>query len=161
MVEQIQNAPPEDEPVYENVLFLGELPGAMGSVPLVIQAQPLEAQRQQALDYFTFLTAPDSQMLQFNADTLPRTALLHLCGTSMVKLVYGIGMGASGIGSTSPIDNKILMLTGDGNATIGPPAPLVLPPPNEGGKRNASDDTSTVRNNPKSKRKWLLVATRQ
>jgi hypothetical protein len=128
MAEPLQNAPPAADPVYENVLFSGELPGAVGSVPLVIQAQPLEAQRQQALDYFTFLTAPESQMLQFNADTLPRTALLHLCGTSMVKLVYGIGMGASGIGSTSPIDNKILMLTGDGNATIGPPAPLVLPP---------------------------------
>jgi hypothetical protein len=128
MVEQPQDAPEEAAPAYENVMFSGELPGATGSVPTVIHAQPLEAQRQQALDYFSFLMAPDSQLLQFNADTLPRTALLHLVGTSMVKLVYGIGMGASGIGSTSPIDNKLLMLTGDGNATIGPPAPLVLPP---------------------------------
>ena len=62
-----------------------------------------------------------------NVDELPRTAVIGIPGSCLVKVVYGLGLGVSAIGQESPLDSKVLMLHGDGNQDIGVPQPLVLP----------------------------------
>ena len=69
----------------------------------------------------------EGDLVALNAHTMPITALLHMPDTNMVKVVFGCGFGASNPGTTAPTDGRILCLTGEGGADMGPPTPLVLP----------------------------------
>eukprot|EP00957_Ditylum_brightwellii_P166141 12648864-Ditylum_brightwellii.AAC.1 len=47
--------------------------------------------------------------------------------SNLVKVAHGFGIGTSGIGKTSPIDDKFLVLAGEGGSKIGDPQCLVFP----------------------------------
>ena len=116
---------PED---HENVLFTADtLPGPDTNIGHSIAETPIDTQRQIAIDFFTFLKSENKQLSQMNADNVPRTCVIGIPGSSLVKIVYGAGLGVSGIGQQSPIDSKLLVLHGDGGLDIGTPRPLVLP----------------------------------
>ena len=120
----------EEEEVleYENIFFTtGELPTATTNIGRVIATTSMNDQHQQAVDFFNFLQDENRQLLQLNADTVPRTAIICIPGLNYVKTVYGVSIGASGIGQNSPTDGKLLVLHGDGGIDIGTPHPFVLP----------------------------------
>jgi hypothetical protein len=113
---------------YENVLFTtNTLPGANTNIGTAMAAVPTNTSRQQAIDFYNFLQEEDRQLLTLNIDHIPRTALISIPGSVDVKVVFGASIGASTIGQHSPIDNKVLVLHGDGGNDIGTPQPLVLP----------------------------------
>jgi hypothetical protein len=115
-----------DEP-HQPQLFDGTLPGATGEIGQVFAAMDMETQRTNALQFHEFLVNPDSELLTLNGDNTPRTCIIGLPNSSKVRVLHCFGIGASAIGATSPIDNKLLALSGDGGHDIGAPAPLVLP----------------------------------
>ena len=104
------------------------LPGPTGDVPKLLDTTSKEDQRKQADGLFDFLTSVDPALARLNEGNDIFVALVNVPKTSLVKVVYGLGLGSSPIGpSVSAIDGKLLMLHGDGNKDIGPPQPLVLP----------------------------------
>lgn len=60
-------------------------------------------------------------------ENTPRTVIFGIPNSSKLWIGHAMGLGASAIGHTSPIDDKLLILTGDGGHDIGAPAPFVLP----------------------------------
>ena len=112
---------------HTNVLYSGTLPGPNNNVPTTLNDTPLLQQRTNAEELFTFLKSENVQYLDLNGDDTPRVALISIPLTKMVRVIYSLGMGSSGIGRTNALANKFLMLTGDGGKDIGPPTPLVLP----------------------------------
>ena len=104
------------------------LPGPTGDVPKLLDATSKDDQRKQADGLFAFLTSADPALARLNEGNDIFVALVNVPKTSLVKVVYGLGLGSSPIGSSvSAVDGKLLMLHGDGNKDIGPPQPLVLP----------------------------------
>ena len=54
-------------------------------------------------------------------------ALVNVPKTFLVKFIYCMGMGSSPIGeNASPVDGKLLILQGNGNADLGPPQLVCL-----------------------------------
>ena len=120
--------PATQEDQHENVMFTtNTLPGSDTNIGNLIATTPIEEQHQIAIDFHTFLTENDRQLSQLNADTIPRTAVIGMPGSELVKIVYGAGIGVSAIGQHSPINSKLLLLHGDGGPDIGFPHPYVLP----------------------------------
>ena len=78
------------------------------------------------MELLTFLRQENRLDMQLNADSTVQTALLSVPSTALVKVVYCTGIGASGLGSTSPINGKFLVLTGEGGKELGTPSVLVL-----------------------------------
>ena len=121
-------ADPEDPADYERVIFTeNELPGPASAVATQLSTTPIEIQRQQAIEFHTFLTSENRNLLELNSDTTARTAIIGIPGTNNVKVVYGASIGASGIGQTADTDNQVLLLQGDGGGDLGTPRPLTLP----------------------------------
>jgi hypothetical protein len=114
---------------YTNQIHDGTLPAPVGNVATALNADSLADQRTAATSLFTFLQNPERELLQLNIGDgdKPRTFLINLPNSSKVRVCHCIGVGASAIGTTSPTDGKLLVLTGDGGHDIGAPAPLVLP----------------------------------
>lgn len=114
---------------YVNILFNGTLPAARGKIAKQLMDTTPAQQRQQSEEISTFLNPTNNPNLhQCNADNSPAyTFVMGIPGTTKLKFVYGIGFGASGIGATTPLDGKILLLTGEGGGSMGPPTSLVLP----------------------------------
>jgi hypothetical protein len=119
--------PPEIE-AYKRVIFTdNKLPGPASAVATQISNTPIDEQRQQAIDFYTFLVGEDRNLLELNSDTTARTAIISIPGTNNVKVVYGASIGASGIGRTENTDDQLLLLQGDGGGDLGTPRPLTLP----------------------------------
>lgn len=117
----------DNEDGHVNVIHTtNDFPAPEGSVPSIFQAIPLLRQRLQSEQFFEFAANPDADLLQFNADVVPRTALICLPRSSKVKVVYCPGRGSSPIGEESPLENKHLFLTGDADQELGDPTPVVL-----------------------------------
>ena len=114
---------------YTNQIHDGTLPGPVGNVATALNTDSFADQRTAATAFFTFLTNPEKELLQLNIGEgdKPRTFLINLPNSSKVRVGHCIGVGASAIGTTSPTDGKLLVLTGEGGHDIGAPAPLVLP----------------------------------
>ena len=119
---------PDATQEYTPVHFTADsLPRATGTMASAFATVEPEQQRKAALDLFNFLWASDrGDMLRLNMGTALLTALVAVPGTCMVKVVYGFGVGAAGIGEENPLQNKFLMMHGDGARTIGLPEVLVL-----------------------------------
>jgi hypothetical protein len=109
-----------------NIIYSGTLPGPVGNIATVIHSVPIDQQKQQFLDFYTFLSDDTSVLLQLNADKAYRVCLVGLPASSKVRIVHCMGLGSSAIGMTSPVDNNLLLLTGDGGIDIGTPIPLML-----------------------------------
>ena len=112
---------------YENTIWDGELPSATGNLAKEFEKIAIIDQKDLATSVFTFLSTETSNLTQLNAENRLYTALVNLPYSNEVRVLYGLGYGASGIGITSPIENKILTLSGEGDATIGLPPTLTLP----------------------------------
>eukprot|EP00957_Ditylum_brightwellii_P159937 12174274-Ditylum_brightwellii.AAC.1 len=64
------------------------------------------------------LTTP---LLNLNTNRGRFTAMINTTHSNKVKLIHCVGVGASTIGAASPTDGKLLMLSGEGNKTMGCP----------------------------------------
>ena len=103
------------------------LPKATGSIPPTFTITTFANQRDTAMELFTFLRSPNPQLLKLNEGATVYTALVSIPRSKLVKLVFCPGMGSSPIGAaSSPIDEKLLFLHGDGSDELGPPSPLCL-----------------------------------
>ena len=101
------------------VSFTGTLPGPDGQISTVLAADTNNAHRTTALEFFQFLRQENRLDMQLNADAKIRTALLAVPSTALVKVVYCVNLGVSGLGSTSSINGKFLVLTGEGGKELG------------------------------------------
>jgi hypothetical protein len=116
---------PED---FENIFFDEDtLPGADTNIGNIISTTSVEDQRTQCIDFYSFLTNENRQLSQLNLDTVARVAIIGMPGSPYIKVVYGSGIGVSPIGQTTAIDDKLLVLHGDGGPDIGTPQPFTLP----------------------------------
>ena len=113
---------------YQHQIYNGTLPGPVGQVANQLINDDVATHRQRAIDLFDFFQNPDKNLLDLNSDATPRTCIIGIPSSSMVRVLHTVGTGASGIGSASPIDGQLLFLTGDGGNDLGTPVPLVLPP---------------------------------
>jgi hypothetical protein len=113
---------------YEPVLYDGTLPGPIGAVATSLSTTDAATHRQHAIDLYQFFVDPDKVLLQLNMDHTPRTCIVGMPDSHQIRVTHAIGTGSSGIGSISLLDNKLLLLTGDGGPDIGTPLPLLLPP---------------------------------
>ena len=118
----------DNEYEHETILFTtNELPEPTTVVATEIAKIATEVQQTQAVNLYNFLIDDSSSLLELNADASAYTFLVHIPGSSKVKLCYGIGVGSSGLGQTSPLDGKFISLTGDGGGIVGVPIPFVFP----------------------------------
>ena len=125
--ERLDDQPAEQEE-YERIVFTdNELPGPASAVATQISNTPIVNQRQQTIDFYNFLANNERNLLELNSDTTARTAIISIPGTNNVKVVYGVSIGASGIGQTLDTDDHLLLLQGDGGGDLGTPRPLTLP----------------------------------
>ena len=125
MAEEGDDAAPR---VHVPLFFEGTLPVATNNVTNIITTtMDVASQRQRSVDFFTFLSANNPQLLQLNEGAVSHTALINIPRSSKVKVAFGISIGASPIGETSPLDGTVLCLSGDGGEDLGHPPPLVLP----------------------------------
>ena len=114
---------------YISRYFLGTLPAGTGDVARSLAASfTPEQQRQAAVDLFSFLQEEFGDLRDLNGDNRPFTALVAIPGTHRVRVIYGLGAGSAGIGQVSPLQDKLLALTGEGGGLLGPPQPMILPP---------------------------------
>lgn len=109
------------------VLYRGTLPGPIGAVANQLNTETIETHRQRAIDLYQFLVNDDKEFMQLNMENTARTCLIGLPSSSTVRVLHTTGVGASGLGAMSDIDNKLLFLSGDGGPDIGSPLPLTLP----------------------------------
>ena len=113
---------------YVPIIYDGTLPGPTGNVATILSTTDVATHRQRAIDLFQFFVDADSVLMQLNMDHTPRTCLVGMPDSNRIRVLHTVGVGASGIGAVSIIDNQLLFLTGDGGPDIGTPMPLVLPP---------------------------------
>ena len=112
---------------HTNVIWTESLPAATCYVARELEKQSHDQHRRNAKQLHAFLTSKNRQNLLLNCDDTPYTALGNIPDTTLVWVVYGFSVGTAGLGCTSPIDGKLLLLTGDGDSTMGPPSPLLFP----------------------------------
>ena len=113
------------------VIWDGTLPSPKASVAKELAKVALENQRAQTALFYNLLVQDDNtrDLHQLNHDTTPVVcALVNVPKLKMVKLVYLLKYGAAGFMKNSPLDNKILVLTGDGDNKMGLPKQMLLPP---------------------------------
>eukprot|EP00957_Ditylum_brightwellii_P104236 7940003-Ditylum_brightwellii.AAC.1 len=82
-------------------------------------AMLIAQQKERAEAMHTFMWNPSNTLLHLNADGGKFTALINTPQSNKVKVVHGIGVGTSAIGSSAPTDGNILMLTGEGDQHLG------------------------------------------
>ena len=127
---------------YAHVIFTADSPpNATGSIAKHFAAVPTTDQRSQTEAFFSFLTSNENPM-KLNGGNNLFTALLIVPDTSNVRVIYGTGYCAGSVGASSPIDNKFLALSGEGDATVGPPEVQFFPTTVRGRHRvlNPPDD---------------------
>ena len=113
---------------YVNTTFDGSFPAAIGEIAKKIGATTPEVLKEKSKNLYNFLSLQAPNLHQLNGDDSPYTALVPLPYSHNLRLVYGLEVGTSPIGSTSQVDGHILVLTKEANEEIGPPVPLALPP---------------------------------
>jgi hypothetical protein len=113
---------------YENLFFTNDtLPGVNTNIGNIINNTSIEDQCNQCIDFYTFLSDENHQLSQLNLDTITCVAIIGMPGSSLIKVVYGPGIGVSPIGQHTTIDKRLLLLHGDGGPDIGTPQPFTLP----------------------------------
>ena len=109
------------------VLFTNiNLPDAIGDIAKTFAATPTNIQRKNAMDLYDYLWN-EQEITRVNVGNPLMTAIVAIPNTCKVKVVYGLGYGTAGLGQTTPIDNKFIMLHGEGNNTdIGYPDVIMM-----------------------------------
>ena len=114
-----------------NYLFFdGTLPAESdGTIATAFNAINTQEHKERAHQLYDFFMDPNSNLMNLNGDRRLLCALVAVPKSKLVKVVYGFGYGTSGIGATSAISKKLLLLFGEGGADIGgSPQVLVLDP---------------------------------
>ena len=111
--QQLALVQPGVPPAYQPVSFNGALPGAPANstVATAFGAIDPAQSRLNADNLLTFLSDQASNLLQLNSDKTLYAGLVLV--NTRIKVVYGFGYGTSPIGLTSPVNNKILAMTGE------------------------------------------------
>ena len=112
---------------YNNNVWDGELPSATGVTAKEFEKTSTADQTTLATSVYTFLIDQTSTLAQLNSEQRLFTIMINIPQSNLIKIIYGLAIGTSGIGETSPNDNKILALTGEGNSIVGCPTAIVLP----------------------------------
>eukprot|EP00957_Ditylum_brightwellii_P143615 10941801-Ditylum_brightwellii.AAC.1 len=112
---------------YTNNVWSGTLPAATGFIEKQYAATPIAQQKAQAQAMHKFLLDPTTPLLNLNTNRRRFTAMINIPHSNKVKLICGVGFGASAIGAASPTDGKLLMLSGEGNKMLGCPMVFCLP----------------------------------
>jgi hypothetical protein len=110
------------------IILNGHLPGPVGSVATQLHETNITVHCQHAVNLYQFLISDDKSLLTLNITPEANTCVVGLPNSSKVRILHCIRIGASGLGDISPTDDQILVMHGDGNNDIRPPALLVLPP---------------------------------
>eukprot|EP00587_Corethron_hystrix_P013140 CAMPEP_0113324386 /NCGR_PEP_ID=MMETSP0010_2-20120614/17002_1 /TAXON_ID=216773 ORGANISM="Corethron hystrix, Strain 308" /NCGR_SAMPLE_ID=MMETSP0010_2 /ASSEMBLY_ACC=CAM_ASM_000155 /LENGTH=197 /DNA_ID=CAMNT_0000183731 /DNA_START=39 /DNA_END=631 /DNA_ORIENTATION=- /assembly_acc=CAM_ASM_000155 len=131
--------------------------GPTGDVSKAIKATLIPDQRTKAEEFFTFLTTPNPTLARLNEGNNIYMVLVNVPKTLLVKIVYGLGLGSSPIGTTASAINGKLLLHGNGNKEIGPPQPLVPPPHHSGQENSSNNDRPVVLNNSIIKRGTVFI----
>lgn len=112
---------------YTPVLHTTQTPPApLGDIAKEMHNIPLNQQRLQAETLFTILTAQTPNLADLNITPSLASIIVAVPETCSVKVLYGLAFGSSPAGSSSPLDGKILSLTGEGGPTMGLPEVLAL-----------------------------------
>ena len=127
--EEVEEVPIVVEIEYEPVLHTsGSLPKPSGSIPPTFNAVTFADQQQTSLDFYSFLQLENPPLLRLNEGDTVFTALGSIPKTRLVKVVFCLGTRASPIDmAASLVDEKLLLLHGDGLLDIAP-SPLHLVP---------------------------------
>ena len=143
---------------YTNNVWDGELPSATGITAKEFEKTPTADQTTLASQVYTFLSDQTSTLTQLNAEQRLFTLLVNIPQSNIIKVIYGLGIGTSGIGEMSPNNNKILALTGEGNNIIGCPQALILPNTiREIKKLKCPTDTATQENLKTNPTNWYRL----
>eukprot|EP00957_Ditylum_brightwellii_P175741 13382179-Ditylum_brightwellii.AAC.1 len=94
-------------------------PAAKGHITSTFAAQSHTYQKKNIANLHAFLKDTTKLLLMLNANSNKYTMLVNLPHSNTVKMVHGLGMGASGIGAASPVDGKFFFITGEGDKEIG------------------------------------------
>ena len=85
----------------------------------------LEDRRSQATEIYELLNTPSPSLPCVKKGAKFYADLVNVLNTSLVILIYCMGMVSSPIGeNASPVDGKLLFLQGSGNTDLGPPQPV-------------------------------------
>jgi len=111
-----------------NYLFFdGTLPAASdGTIATAFNAINTQEHKERARQLYEFFRDPDSNLMDLNGDRRLLCALVAVPKSKLVKIVYGFGYGTSGIGATSAISKKLLVLIGEGGTDFGTPQVLLV-----------------------------------
>jgi hypothetical protein len=112
---------------YVNAIWDGTLPAPTGKLAREFEKVNIEDQKTLTSSVYQFLLEADSSLTQLNSENRLYTALINVPHSNIIRVIYGLGYGSSGIGETSPIDNTILAMSGEGDATLGVPPTITLP----------------------------------
>ena len=97
----------------EYIMWDGNLPEAHGKIAQAFATIPINTQLTNASSLFTFLQQESPVLSKLNTDTTLFTALVNIPDSDLIKVIYAMGQGTSGICDTSEIDGKLLTITGD------------------------------------------------
>ena len=123
--EVVPYTPPDD---HTPILYTEmALPAATGSVPCELEKDSMAKQQSDVIAFYEFLKTPSPQLARLNQGTKRLVAMVNIPKRSAVKVVFCSSWGLCPISEPSPINEKLLVLQGNGNTTVGPPQPLCLP----------------------------------
>eukprot|EP00957_Ditylum_brightwellii_P024651 1862965-Ditylum_brightwellii.AAC.1 len=76
-------------------------------------------QKIQAKELYEFLSKTNQNLSKLNAKKQALTSLLCIPSSGLIKVIYNIGHGCSGISGSEEIDGKLLTLTDKGEDEFG------------------------------------------
>eukprot|EP00957_Ditylum_brightwellii_P018963 1426819-Ditylum_brightwellii.AAC.1 len=82
------------------------LPAPVGKVTKFLASTPITKQKDLAKKFYEFLSQASPNLSKLNAGNHTLTALMCLPNSGLIKVVYSIGNGCSGVGITKEIDGK-------------------------------------------------------
>ena len=103
------------------------LPEPRAAIAREFHKLSLVEQRSLAAKLHAFLTTENTDLSKLNApENKPTTCLINIPKSNSVRVIHSIGFGTSPIGGSSPVENRILAMSLDGEASR-PPQVIVLP----------------------------------
>ena len=94
----------DDEPpiAHTHILHISALPGPNNVFTHHLARTNNVDQRDQAMNFYTFLMEDDPNFSRLNADDMSRVATIDVLKTKFVRLVYCIGIGENGLKTLRP-----------------------------------------------------------
>eukprot|EP00957_Ditylum_brightwellii_P051119 3875619-Ditylum_brightwellii.AAC.1 len=93
------------------------LPAQSGKVTRFLATTTMVDQKAQATELYKFLTKTTRNLSKLNMDNHAFTVFFCLANSGLIKVIYSIGYGCSGIGNSDDTDDMLLVLPGEGGGT--------------------------------------------